>query len=149
MSHRQESLPPSGSKRVALAGLLVVLAFGTTDLQLAADDGVVRFGQPTGKVAICHSGECDAGESEYGWQLGFQKAPANFDRWFYLKRALGYEIVYPVRPWYSDPRDGRVFSAQGFGIPVASPLSAVVEYQYNYSQGPQGSRLTPVSRPRH
>ena len=57
-----------------------------------------------------------------------------------------YSMVYATMPEYSDPRDGRVYSAEGFNVPVAVPLAPNVEYQYNYGWGIPSSRLTPVSR---
>jgi hypothetical protein len=49
-------------------------------------------------------------------------------------------------PEYSDPRDGRVYSAEGYNVPIAMPLAPNVEHQYNYGWGIPSSRLTPISR---
>jgi hypothetical protein len=57
-----------------------------------------------------------------------------------------YSVAYPTNPNYFDPRDGRIYAAQGYGQPIAQPLAPNVEMIYNYSHGFPGSRLTPVSR---
>jgi hypothetical protein len=84
---------------------------------------------------------------DHSFGVGRGRIP--FDRWYYLKRAIGYTRIYPADSRYTDPRDRRVYSAWGYGVPMAVPLAANVHYQYNYSQGPQASRLTPISRPGH
>jgi hypothetical protein len=58
-----------------------------------------------------------------------------------------YDIVYAVNPCYFDRRDGRVYSAYGYGVPMAVPLAPNVEYTYNFGWGVPSGRLTPVSRP--
>jgi hypothetical protein len=58
-----------------------------------------------------------------------------------------YARVYPVNPYYSDPRDGQAYAAQGYGIPVSVPLAPVVGHTYDYGWGVPSSRLTPVSHP--
>jgi hypothetical protein len=57
-----------------------------------------------------------------------------------------YARVYPQDPSYFDGRDGQLWAAQGYGVPVAVPLAPVVGHQYNYSWGVPSSRLTPISR---
>jgi hypothetical protein len=57
-----------------------------------------------------------------------------------------YARVYPQDPNYFDQRDGQVYGAAGYGMPIAVPLAPVVGHQYNYSWGTPSSRLTPVSR---
>jgi hypothetical protein len=57
-----------------------------------------------------------------------------------------YARVYPQDPNYFDQRDGQVWAAQGYGVPIAVPLAPVVGHQYNYSWGTPASRLTPISR---
>jgi hypothetical protein len=54
-------------------------------------------------------------------------------------------MLYSAKPDYFDPRDGRLYSAQGFGMPVAVPLAPNVTNQYNYGWGIPSSRLTPIS----
>lgn len=56
-----------------------------------------------------------------------------------------YRMVYAVEPHYADPRDGGVYSAQGYGVPIAVPLAPNVGHTYNYSWGLPASRLTPIS----
>lgn len=58
-----------------------------------------------------------------------------------------YARVYPQDPYYFDQRDGQVWGAQGYGIPIAVPLAPTVGHAYNYSWGTPSSRLTPISRP--
>jgi len=58
-----------------------------------------------------------------------------------------YDIVYAVNPCYFDRRDGRVYAAYGYGVPMAVPLAPNVEYTYNFGWGVPSGRLTPVSRP--
>ena len=59
-----------------------------------------------------------------------------------------YRMVYPVDPNYNNPRDAKVYGAQGPGIPITAPLAPVVRSGYNYGSGLPASRLTPVSVPR-
>jgi hypothetical protein len=60
-----------------------------------------------------------------------------------------YARVYPQDPSYFDQRDGQIYGAAGYGVPVAVPLAPVVGHTYNYSWGTPASRLTPVSRLAH
>lgn len=57
---------------------------------------------------------------------------------------LGGPCIVAVNPGYSDPRDGQLYSAQGFNVPVAVPLAPVVKQQYNYGWGVPSSRITRV-----
>ena len=59
-----------------------------------------------------------------------------------------YKMIYPVNPSYNDPRDARIYGAQGAGIPSVVPLAPSVRSSYNYGSGLPGSRLTPISVPR-
>ena len=58
-----------------------------------------------------------------------------------------YSRVYPVNPAYSDARDGQIWAAQGYGIPIAVPLAPIVGHTYDYGWGVPSSRLTPISHP--
>lgn len=58
-----------------------------------------------------------------------------------------YDIVYPANPGYADARDGRVYAAQGTGMPMAVPLAPNVRHSFNYGWGIPSSRRTPISRP--
>jgi len=60
-----------------------------------------------------------------------------------------YHITYAADPGYADVRDSRLYSAQGYGVPVTVPLAPNVRHTYNYSWGIPASRLTPVSNPTH
>lgn len=55
-----------------------------------------------------------------------------------------YHRVYAVDPHHFDQRDGNVYAAQGYGVPIAVPLAPTVHHTYNYSWGIPSSRLTPV-----
>ena len=57
-----------------------------------------------------------------------------------------YAMDYAVNPEYFDQRDGQLFSAPGYGAPMAVPLAPNVGYTYNHGWGIPSSRLTPVSR---
>ncbi|MCA9116505.1 MAG: hypothetical protein KDA79_15580 [Planctomycetaceae bacterium] len=58
-----------------------------------------------------------------------------------------YGAAYAVNPDYWDKRDsGPLYSAEGYGVPVAVPLPPVVNRSYNYGWGIPSSRLTPISR---
>ena len=59
-----------------------------------------------------------------------------------------YNMIYPVNPDYIDPRDLRVYGAQGAGVPIVVPLAPTVRSGYNYGSGLPASRLTPISVPR-
>lgn len=56
-----------------------------------------------------------------------------------------YSRVYPQDVNYFDQRDGQIYAAQGYGVPIAVPLAPVVGHTYNYSWGTPSSRLTPIS----
>jgi hypothetical protein len=56
-----------------------------------------------------------------------------------------YNLLYSANPNYFDQRDGRVYAAQGYGIPMAVPLAPNVRHTYNYGWGIPSSRLTPIS----
>lgn len=58
-----------------------------------------------------------------------------------------YHIVYTTDPNYADQRDGGLYSAQGYGVPVTVPLAPNVRHTYNYGWGIPSSRLTPISHP--
>lgn len=57
-----------------------------------------------------------------------------------------YSRVYPDNVNHFDGRDGQLYSAQGYGVPIAVPLAPTVGHTYNYGWGVPSSRLTPVSR---
>lgn len=132
---------------VGTVALLLCAACGSAETR--AGDGVVRL---SGAANIGHA-------TPHNWHHFDPQLPPGhcregftrrkFDRWYYLRKACGighYNIAYPVEPGYRHPRDGHVFAAQGYGIPMATPIAPMVTHEYNYSDGPQGSRLTPISR---
>jgi len=47
----------------------------------------------------------------------------------------------PLNPWYCDPRDLQVYSAQGHNVPVTVPLAPMVQ-TYNYGWGIPSSRIS-------
>jgi len=57
-----------------------------------------------------------------------------------------YKMTYAVDPYYFDGRDGQLYGAQGYGVPVAVPLAPTVRQTYNYGWGIPSSRITPVTR---
>jgi hypothetical protein len=57
-----------------------------------------------------------------------------------------YNMVYAVDPQHFDARDGKLYSAQGHGVPMAIPLAPTVRHSYNYGWGIPSSRRTPISR---
>ncbi len=56
-----------------------------------------------------------------------------------------YARVYPQDVNHFDQRDGQLYGAQGYGVPIAVPLAPVVGHTYNYGWGVPSSRLTPIS----
>ena len=58
-----------------------------------------------------------------------------------------YDVVYPVNPQHFDARDGKLYAAQGYGVPMAVPLAPNVRQGYNYGWGIPSSRLTKFSNP--
>ena len=56
-----------------------------------------------------------------------------------------YHLVYAADPNYFDPRDGQVYAAEGWGVPMSVPLAPNVRHTMNYSSGMPASRLTPIS----
>jgi len=116
----------------------------------------------------CGRINCRCGRGNNGWNTGTRNGAAsnggNESRGFFGRegcRLFGkhsdgrcrpkfghgsYDIVYAVNPCYFDKRDGRAYSAQGWGVPMAVPLAPNVEHTYNYGWGIPSSRLTPVSR---
>jgi len=68
----------------------------------------------------------------------------------YRKDGMGagrYTIAYPVNMQHFDSRDGRIYAAQGWGVPMAVPMAPNVEYTYNLGWGVPSSRLTRMSHP--
>ncbi len=57
-----------------------------------------------------------------------------------------YKMIYAVDPYHFDQRDGQLYGAQGYGVPIAVPLAPNVHHTYNYGWGIPSSRLTPVTR---
>ena len=86
-----------------------------------------------------------------GWHFvyGEARARTNFMNFLGFNKPAGYwkwehEAVYAADPNYYDPRDAQVYSAEGYGIPVAVPLAPVVKQQMNYGWGVPSSRMTTV-----
>jgi hypothetical protein len=94
--------------------------------------------------AGCPNGECD--ECGHCWlrHLCCCRCDGPFG-----ERCLDchyYWRVYPVNPWYFDARDGRQYSAYGWGAPMTIPLAPTVTQQWNYGWGIPSSRITLISR---
>ena len=60
-----------------------------------------------------------------------------------------YGMIYAGDPNYLDRRDGSIYSAAGYGAPLAVPLAPNVSHTYNYGWGLPMSRLTPISTVSH
>lgn len=152
MASGQFPVRRSKFRRTAFGGLLalgVCLACGPFG-QARAGEGRVKIGEPAAPSPITTeqtSRELRVPFVPYVYAS--DRRTMYFDRWYYVRQLFRmgkYKIAYPLRPDYTDPRDSRVYAAQGAGIPLAVPLAPNVSYGYNYSNGPQGSRMTPISR---
>jgi hypothetical protein len=55
-----------------------------------------------------------------------------------------YHRVYAHDPSYFDSRDGQLYGAQGYGMPITVPLAPNVHHTYNYSAGLPASRVTHI-----
>lgn len=58
-----------------------------------------------------------------------------------------YNMVYSVNPYHTDYRNGRMYSAAGYGTPVSVPLAPNVGHTYQYGWGMPSSRRVPISHP--
>jgi hypothetical protein len=109
----------------------------------------------------CPNGDCWGFDDGYGYGKGHGYYSHGFLDYFKCKFGYffptgcggagcppvgKYARVYPQNPLYHDHRDGQIWAAQGYGVPIAVPLAPVVGHQYNYSWGTPASRLTPISR---
>ena len=56
-----------------------------------------------------------------------------------------YDLTYAQKADYFDQRDGGVYGAAGYGMPMTVPLAPNVNYQFNYGWGTPSSRITPIS----
>lgn len=150
---------PAGVVRISKPASVTVRAQSETVIP-AGSRTVVMSGD-----SYCPNGDCDFGYGngryyKYGWHHNYG---SGYDMKQYLRCKFGYFIptgnggagapfmgtyarVYPQDPSYFDQRDGQLWAAQGYGVPVAVPLAPVVGHQYNYSWGTPSSRLTPISR---
>jgi hypothetical protein len=89
----------------------------------------------------CHSGSCRKG-------CGLCSALAQHREYCKEKLRRSHYRYVPLDPGYRDARDASGwYSAQGYNVPVASPLAPVVMYSYNYSWGMPASRLTRIGPP--
>ncbi len=55
-----------------------------------------------------------------------------------------YHMTYADQPGYMDPRDGQIYAAQGYNMPMSVPLAPNVNHAYNYSSGIPASRVTTI-----
>ncbi len=114
------------------------------------------FDHTAGGVCVCEASACRwpalsrrRSRGIFGWK---PFAPfAGLDRMW--KRTSGhvghYGLNYAGDPTYLDRRDGSIYSAAGYGAPLAVPLAPNVSHTYNYGWGLPMSRLTPVSTVSH
>lgn len=148
---KAEDGQPAGIVRIAdgkARSTPVVLANGAnrTQVRLVGNPAAIENGGISNGTVIVDN--CPPG---YG--SGMHNSPSRFG---YFNPTGGdghgvplchhYGMDYAVNPEYFDRRDGRLFAAQGYGIPMAVPLAPNVGYTYNYGWGIPSSRLTPVSR---
>ena len=128
-----------------------------TDSESAIDSGIeLEFDDDAGQVTLSdlwheHSVEFLSRNQEQSEAL----ANWMFDRMGLYTPAVvhtapvgTYNMIYPVNPDYVNPRDRRVYGAQGAGVPIVVPLAPTVRSSYNYGSGLPASRLTPISVPR-
>ena len=128
-----------------------------TDTESAIDSGIeLDFDDDVGQVTLSdlwheHSVEFLSRNREQSEAL----ANWMFDRMGLYTPAVvhtapvgTYNMIYPVNPDYVNPRDRRVYGAQGAGVPIVVPLAPTVRSSYNYGSGLPASRLTPISVPR-
>lgn len=100
---------------------------------------------------------CPAHDFWHGQSLSFRNKNARLSNllfgWMVPSGCCGqgcppfgkYHVTYADQPDYADPRDGQLYGAQGYGMPMTVPLAPNVRQQYNYSWGVPASRLTPIS----
>lgn len=116
-----------------------------TNVQLVNNPTVVEQGTISNGTVVSVE-ECPPGEGKHN-------SPSRFG-YFHPTGGDGhgvpfcqhYGMDYAVNPEYFDRRDGRLYAAQGYGIPMAVPLAPNVGYTFNYGWGIPSSRITPVSR---
>ena len=90
---------------------------------------------------------------ETAWFRHWHARSCRWNRyWYGVYRRDGagagkYEIYYPLNLQHFDQRDGKIYAAPEWGIPMAVPLAPNVEHTYNYGWGVPSSRLTRVSAP--
>ena len=117
-------------------------ANSATSLRTVSRDVVYRAQSPDVVMGSCN--QCGNGTGGFG---SFACGPSTQTNGCWLIGFGSYDIVYAADPNYFDSRDGRVYSAQGYGIPMSVPLAPNVEHAYSYGWGIPSSRLTPISRP--
>ncbi len=109
-----------------------------------------RFEHQLEKQAQCECDECQNGDcdsSRYSpcyRRFGYFIPTGGCGEGVQCMRHYGMD--YAVNPEYFDQRDGKLYSAQGYGAPMAVPLAPNVGYTYNHGWGIPSSRLTPISR---
>ncbi|MFM8478443.1 MAG: hypothetical protein ACKOEO_21870 [Planctomycetaceae bacterium] len=107
-------------------------------------------------AAVCHNCQCNPCRCNGGYGPGFvdygDRVFSCLFGWALPSGACGqglplvgkYHMVYADQPGYVNPADTRLYSAQGYGMPMTVPLAPTVNYQYNYSSGIPASRITPI-----
>lgn len=156
-----EDAPTAGVVRISKPAAVTVRAQSDMVIPAGGQSEVIMSGTD------CPNGDCDFGDGfgrrHYKYSWPYRNHDSGYSMVQYFRCKFGYFIptgnggagapllgtysrVYPQDPSYFDQRDGQLWAAQGYGVPVAVPLAPVVGHQYNYSWGTPSSRLTPVSR---
>lgn len=152
---------PALAEEPEAAGVVRIAKPSAADVTIRAQSPgpvIVQTGATT-SYSDCPYGDCPGGKlGKHGW--GYNTGDdmlAYFQCKFGFLMPTGcggagcppfgkYARVYPQNVQYHDQRDGQLWAAQGYGVPVAVPLAPVVGHQYNYGWGTPSSRLTPISR---
>ena len=88
-----------------------------------------------------------------GCRCRYDIRPQICANWYAHWNHLGYRldamkwrphVYYHMTPGYADPRDAQVYSAEGYGVPVSSPVAPVTGYMWNYNWNVPAARLTPL-----
>ncbi|WP_166825917.1 hypothetical protein [Thalassoroseus pseudoceratinae] len=100
---------------------------------------------PSCQMLQCHCLQC-FGDCSWGFH---DLNPAGHDceaRGNGFLRVGKYNVAYETNPWHFDARDGRIYAAQGTGMPTGMPLAPNVQKTFNFGWGTPVSRLTPIWR---
>jgi hypothetical protein len=98
------------------------------------------------------SEECEDSSCRHGWKRIFSRFRGNdcddscdgCQKCRRCRTGMCNRCYRAIDPYYCDPRDTEMYSAQGYGVPVAVPLAPVVKHTYHYGWGVPSSRLIRV-----